>query len=90
MLLCCACQTKLGRIAVLEEQSQDMEAARRAFGLEGVRFRYYCCPRCDHDNVFLMLIPLPGETHEQLGERKSALAAEIGSVTAWRTTVVVT
>ena len=90
MLVCCACQTKLGRVDVLEEQSREMEAARRALGLEGIHFRYYCCPRCGHDNVFLVLTPLPGETHQELGERKSALAAEVGSVTAWRTTVVVT
>jgi hypothetical protein len=89
MLACWECRSKLGRVDVLEEQSRQMEAARRVFDLKGLHFRYYCCSSCGHDNVFLVLIALPGETTDEMRRRRTALEMEIDGVRAWRTTVVV-
>jgi hypothetical protein len=66
-----------------------MEAARVSVGLEGVWFRYYTCPRCGHDHVFLEVAPLPGETGCEIDNRRAALARAAREVRVLETTVLV-
>jgi hypothetical protein len=89
MRVCVCCQRRLGQEDLLDRESKRMEQARVSMGLEGVRFRYYTCPRCGHDHVFLEIVPLPGETSEELHCRKKELATDVEDVRAFRTTVLV-
>jgi hypothetical protein len=52
-----------------------MEAERVALDLEGVCFRYYRCPRCGHDHVFLEVVPVLGESDKAFQDRRNALSA---------------
>jgi hypothetical protein len=56
-----------------KEQSRGMEAERKALGLEGVLFRYYVCPACQHADIFVDLHPLPGEDDQAFRRRKEEL-----------------
>jgi hypothetical protein len=58
--------------------------------LEGLRFRYYSCPRCGYDDVFLDLIPLPGETMEECERRRRELAEALARRRFEQAAVVVT
>jgi hypothetical protein len=66
-----------------------METARVALGVEGVRFRYYSCPRCGHDHVFVEILALPGETPHDLRSRQEVLARAAQEVRALDTTIIV-
>jgi hypothetical protein len=74
---------------LLDRESQGMEADRVQAGLDGVCFRYYTCPRCGHDQVFLEIIPLSGETRPDLSRRKEILARDIEGFHVPDTTVLV-
>jgi hypothetical protein len=50
-----------------------MEADRRAWGLEGVRFLYYSCPECDLDEIFVDIHPLEGELADDFLHRRHEL-----------------
>ena len=54
-----------------------MEAERKAAGLSGVRFLYYHCPGCGTDDIFVDVLPLPGETHDEYIERRDAMEATV-------------
>jgi hypothetical protein len=89
MRTCVACHRSLGHADLLDSESQFMEAARLSMGLDGVCFRYYTCPRCGHDHVFLEVTALPGETGQEFQGRKEALARDLRDVTALRTSILV-
>jgi hypothetical protein len=86
---CVSCQRRLGEQDLLVRECLNMEEARVSSGLEGVRFRYYSCPRCGEDHVFLEVVPLPGETGQDVRGRKAALTRATGEVRAFRTRVLV-
>ena len=89
MRTCINCQRRLSDGDILDGQSQRMEAARISVGLEGVFFRYYSCPRCGHDHVFLEVAPLPEETCHDFRARKEAMVQSVREVRALQTTVLV-
>jgi len=66
-----------------------MEAERRAKGLETFRFRYYTCPSCGYDDVFLDVVALPGESPENLHRRTKDLERLARKLHAERTEVIV-
>lgn len=86
---CVSCRRRLGEQDLLVRECLGMEEARVSSGLEGVRFRYYTCPRCGEDHVFLEVVPLPGETGQDVRRRKTALARAAQEVRAFRTRVLV-
>jgi hypothetical protein len=57
----------------VKEESKNMEADRKRLGLEGVRFLYYSCPDCKHDDIFLDVHHREGETPEEFQARRDAL-----------------
>jgi hypothetical protein len=87
--VCINCQRRLSDEDLLERQSERMEAARISVGLHGVCFRYYSCPRCGHDLVFLEVAALPQENDADFALRKAALIQAAQDVKARRTTVLV-
>jgi hypothetical protein len=66
-----------------------MEAERRAKGLDTFRFRYYTCPSCGYDDVFLDVVPLPDESPEELHRRTRDLERLARKLHADRTEVIV-
>lgn len=88
MRACIYCRQLLDTKDLLEMESRDMEAARNSLGLEGVLFRYYTCPRCGHDSLYLELGQLPGEIREDVERRKEAIARVIEDIQFERTSVV--
>jgi DNA-directed RNA polymerase subunit RPC12/RpoP len=56
-------------------ESKEIEAQRKAAGLEGVLFRSYHCSGCGHENLFLDVHPLPGESDEDFRRRRDRLQA---------------
>ena len=89
MKLCVNCQCRLGAEHLLAEESHKMESARIGVGLQGVSFRYYSCPRCGHDHVFLETVQMPGENDGDFRARMAALAGAVQEVDLERTTVLV-
>jgi hypothetical protein len=53
-----------------KEESKDMEGFRKALALEGVRFLYYSCAECGHDDVFVDIHVLAGEDKAALDRRR--------------------
>ena len=89
MRTCINCQYRLGEADLLDVQSQRMEAERISVGLEGVYFRYYTCPRCSHDHVFLEVVRLRGESNHDFRGRKKALTRAAQETKAAQTTILV-
>ena len=89
MKVCVWCQRRLSEEDLLVRECRRMEAARESTGLEGVRFRYFSCPRCGHDHVFLEVIQLPGESRRDFDDRKEALTRAAQETHGLRTTVLV-
>src|SRR3954453_11402295 len=55
------------------EESKEMEAGRRAAGLEGLRFLYYSCPECGTNDVFVDVLPRPGESPGDFDARRKEM-----------------
>ena len=53
-------------------ESKNMEADRKAAGLEGVRFLYYRCP-CGTDDIFVDILPRPDELAEDFEHRQAEM-----------------
>jgi hypothetical protein len=77
---CAACQRRFSPEDFVKEDSMNMEAERKALGLEGVRFLYYTCPNCGHDEIFLDLHHLHGESPEEFNLRRAELECAVGEV----------
>ena len=89
MRKCIQCECRLGRDDLLKRESRGMEAARVSMGLDGLFFRYYSCPRCGRDHVFLEVVPLPGEAGTQFAIRKESLRQMVAEMQRYRTTFIV-
>jgi hypothetical protein len=68
--ICSNCHHPFAPQDFVKEESRGMEAERRAFGLQGLRFLYYSCPVCRHDDIFVDIHPLDGETEEEFQARR--------------------
>jgi hypothetical protein len=53
-------------------ESRNMEAERKAAGLEGVRFLYYRCP-CGTADIFVDVLPRPDELAEDFDRRRAEM-----------------
>jgi Zn ribbon nucleic-acid-binding protein len=89
MRICVNCGHRLRSGDLLENQSWDMEEARVSAGLERVCFRYYTCPQCGHDHVFLEVAPTPKETPEHFRARREALAQAAQDIQRAQTSILV-
>jgi hypothetical protein len=87
---CTQCQRPFAPQDFVKEESKNMESERKALGLEGVRFLYYTCPRCNRDAIFLDLHYLDGETPEAFSLRRAELEAAVRQVHAEHIGVVIT
>src|SRR5437773_5202785 len=71
--LCPQCNRQFTPHDFYKEESRGMEAERRAFGLEGVRFLYYHCPDCHTDDIFIDLHSLEDESPYGFQQRRADL-----------------
>jgi hypothetical protein len=55
------------------QESKEMEAERKAQGLEGLLFRCYSCSACGYLDIFVDVHPLAGESEEAFCLRKEEL-----------------
>jgi DNA-directed RNA polymerase subunit RPC12/RpoP len=85
---CAYCERPFEARDLAKEESKGMEAERKQLGLEGVLFRYYTCPACGHDAIFVDVRPLEGEPPNDFGERRRQLEAVVTGLQAERVEVV--
>ena len=74
---CTLCRRPFGAEDLCREESEGMEAERRAAGLEGVRFLYLHCPACGTDDILVGVLPLPGESAGDFADRREALETAV-------------
>jgi hypothetical protein len=86
---CASCERLFEAKDLAKEESKGMEAERKRLGLEGVLFRYYTCPACGHDAIFVDVRPLEGELPEVFRERRRQLEAVVTGLHAERVKVVI-
>jgi len=87
---CSHCHRPFTAQDFVKEESRNMEADRKALGLEGVRCLYYTCPACGYADLFLDLLHRDGETTEQFEERRAGLESAVKQVHAEQVEVVLT
>lgn len=74
---CTRCSRRLAGADLVREASENMEAERKAAGLEGVRFVYYRCPGCGADSIFVDILPRDGEPAADFEGRRGAMEAVV-------------
>lgn len=74
---CLNCHKPFSPVDLAKDVSKDIEAERKAQGVRGVLFRCYTCSHCGHENLFVDLHPLEGETSEEFKRRRDELEATI-------------
>lgn len=73
---CTRCGRPFAPQDLAREESRNMEAERKAAGLEGVRFLYYRCP-CGMNDIFVDILPRDDEFAEDFEQRREALEAAV-------------
>lgn len=86
---CTNCHRPFTRQDFVKNESKDLEADRRAAGLQGVHFFDYRCPDCGTEDVFVDVFRLNGETDEEYRTRKESLESGVKRVQAEEIDVVV-
>jgi hypothetical protein len=77
MRVCSHCGRPFTAQDFVKEESRNMEADRKAWGLEGVRFVYYTCPVCSYADIFLDIHHQQGESQENFEKRRMALESAV-------------
>ena len=77
MRTCLSCLAAFTPSDLSKEVSKGIEAERKSQGVHGVLFRCYVCARCGHENLFVDLHSLEGESAEDFKRRRDALEATI-------------
>ena len=71
--VCTRCSRPFALADMSREETQNMEAERKANGLEGVRFLYFHCPGCGMNDIFVAILPLETEFAEDYEARREAM-----------------
>lgn len=74
---CTSCGRSFTASDLVRSESRNMEAERKAAGLEGVRFVYYHCPACSMNDIFVDILPRDGESPEAFQRRSDAMATVV-------------
>jgi hypothetical protein len=70
---CTRCGRPFTPSDLARDESREMEGERRAAGLEGVRFLYYSCPECGTNDIFVDILPRPGESPDDFRARQEEM-----------------
>jgi hypothetical protein len=74
---CTRCGHRFTPGDLAREESRNLEQERRAAGLEGVRFLYYHCPGCGTNDIFVDILPRPGESPKDFRARRDEMEAVV-------------
>src|SRR5262245_19925727 len=69
---CTNCGRAFEAFDLVRDRSRQMEADRKAAGLDGVRFVTYRCP-CGTEEVFIDVLPRDDESVEDFDRRRAAM-----------------
>ena len=70
---CTRCHRPFGLTDMSREETENLEAQRKANGLEGVKFVYFHCSACGMDDIFVAILPLETEFAEDYEARREAM-----------------
>jgi hypothetical protein len=70
---CTRCRRPFSPSELSREETGNLEAQRKAAGLEGVKFLYFRCPACGMDDIFVAILPLATEFAEDYEARRAAM-----------------
>ena len=70
---CTRCRRPFALADLSREETENLEAGRKANGLEGVKFLYFHCPACGMDDIFVAILPLETEFAEDYEARRAAM-----------------
>lgn len=70
---CTRCKRPFTLEDLSREETGNLEAGRRAHGLEGVKFLYFRCPACGMDDIFVAVHPLETEFIQDFEARRDAM-----------------
>jgi hypothetical protein len=86
---CTSCHKPFTPQELSREETKGMEAERKALGLQGILFRYYTCSQCGQADIFVDILPLPGESDEDFRHRRDDLEKTVRQLQAEKVAVVV-
>ena len=86
---CTRCARSFTPGDLVKAESKNMEAERKAAGLDGIRFLYYRCNACEIDDVFVDILPREGEPAEEYRMRRENMEVAVRTLHADRTDYVV-
>ncbi len=70
---CTRCRRPFTLADLSREDTDNLEAGRKAAGLEGVKFVYCHCPACGMDDIFVAILPLATELAEDYEARRDEM-----------------
>ena len=70
---CTRCHRPFTLADMSREETHNLEAERKAHGLEGIRFVYFHCSACGMDDIFVAILPLDTEFAEDYEARRDAM-----------------
>jgi hypothetical protein len=70
---CTRCRRPFALADLSREDTGNLEAQRKAHGLEGVKFLYFRCPSCGMNDIFVAILPLETEFAEDYETRREAM-----------------
>jgi hypothetical protein len=70
---CTRCRRPYTLADLSREETGNLEAERKATGLEGVKFVYFRCPACGQDDIFVAILPLATEFAQDFEARRDAM-----------------
>ena len=70
---CTRCRRPFALTDLSREETGNLEAQRKATGLEGVKFLYFHCPACGMNDVFVAIVPLETEFAQDYEARRDAM-----------------
>lgn len=86
---CTRCCRPFDLADLSREDSANLEAERKAHGLEGVKFLYFRCPSCGMDDIFVAVVPRATEFAEDYEARRAAMEVVVRGLHAPNVAAVV-
>ena len=70
---CTRCRRPFTLADLSREETDNLEADRKANGLAGVKFLYFHCPACEMNDIFVAILPLETEFVADYEARREAM-----------------
>ena len=86
---CTRCRRPFALADLSREETGNLEAGRKATGLEGVKFLYFRCPGCGMDDIFVAVLPRETEFVEDYEARRDAMEVVVRGLHAPNVAAVV-